>query len=119
MVAACIVKPGKNWVLPLRPEFVEPQKGYDKQDCESRALRRWLESNAARYSRLDPVYPGDDIYSKQRAGVGNMGLSSVRGSSDGAKSASSMTTLVVRARASVAPGLRSSWRRFARVGSVW
>ena len=65
VVAACIVKPGKNWVLPLRPEFVEPQEGYDKQDCESRALRRWLESNAARYSRLDPIYLGDDIYSKQ------------------------------------------------------
>ena len=65
VVAACIVKPGKNWVLPLRPEFVEPQQGYDKQDCESRALRRWLELNAARYSRLDPVYLGDDIYSKQ------------------------------------------------------
>jgi hypothetical protein len=31
VVAACIVKPGKNWVLPLRPEFVEPQQGYDKQ----------------------------------------------------------------------------------------
>ena len=65
VLAACIVKPGKNWVLPLRPEFVEPQEGYDKQDCESRALRRWLESNAARYSRLDPIYLGDDIYSKQ------------------------------------------------------
>src|SRR5277367_5401139 len=62
VVAACIVKPGKNWVLPLRPEFVEPQEGYDKQDCESRALRHWLESNAARYSRLDPIYLGDDIY---------------------------------------------------------
>jgi hypothetical protein len=65
VVAACIVKPGKNWVLPLRPEFVEPQQGYDKQDCESRALRRWLELNAASYSHLDPVYLGDDIYSKQ------------------------------------------------------
>jgi hypothetical protein len=65
VVAACIVKPGKNWVLPLRPEFVEPQQGYDKQDCESRALRRWLELNAARYSHLDPIYLGDDIYSKQ------------------------------------------------------
>ena len=64
VVAACIVKPGKNWVLPLRPEFVEPQQGYDKQDCESRALRRWLELNAASYSHLDPVYLGDDIYSR-------------------------------------------------------
>ena len=65
VVAACIVKPGKNWVLPLRPEFVEPQQDYEKQDCESRALRRWLEQNGSRYSPLNPVYLGDDIYSKQ------------------------------------------------------
>jgi len=65
VVAASVVKPGKNWVLPLRPEFVEPQQGYDKQDCESRAARRWLESNASRYAALDPVYLGDDIYAKQ------------------------------------------------------
>ena len=42
LVAASIVKPGNNWVLPLGPEFVEPQEGHDKQDCESRAARRWL-----------------------------------------------------------------------------
>ena len=65
VVAASIVKPGKNWALPLRPEFVEPQQGYDKQDCESRAVRRWLELNGSRYSALNPVYLGDDIYSKQ------------------------------------------------------
>jgi hypothetical protein len=65
VVAASVVKPGKNWVLPLRPEFIEPQQGYDKQDCESRAARRWLALNASRYSKLNPVYLGDDIYSKQ------------------------------------------------------
>jgi hypothetical protein len=65
VMAASIVKPGKNWVLPLRPEFVEPQQGYEKQDCESRALRRWLKLNGSRYSALNPVYLGDDIYSKQ------------------------------------------------------
>src|SRR5271154_1328989 len=65
VVAASVVKPSKNWVLPLRPEFIEPQQGYDKQDCESRAARRWLALNASRYSKLNPVYLGDDIYSKQ------------------------------------------------------
>ena len=65
VVAASVVKPGKNWVLPLRPEFIEPQQGYDKQDCESRAARRWLAFNAAHYSKLNPIYLGDDIYSKQ------------------------------------------------------
>jgi hypothetical protein len=41
------------------------QQGYDKQDCESQAARRWLALNASRYSKLNPVYLGDDIYSKQ------------------------------------------------------
>src|ERR1700735_4397296 len=65
VVAASVVKSGKNWVLPLRPEFIEPQQGYDKQDCESRAARRWLALNGLRYSKLNPIYLGDDIYSKQ------------------------------------------------------
>src|SRR5208282_2534216 len=39
--------------------------GYDKQDCENRAARRWLALNASRYNKLNPVYLGDDIYSKQ------------------------------------------------------
>ncbi len=56
---------GYTLIEPLRPEFVEPQQGYDKQDCESRAARRWLALNASRYSRLNPVYLGDDIDSKQ------------------------------------------------------
>src|SRR5271168_4237682 len=42
-----------------------PQQGYDKQDCESRAARRWLALNGLRYSKLNPVYLGDDIYLKQ------------------------------------------------------
>src|SRR5271163_3442248 len=79
VVAASIVKPGKNWILPLRPEFVEPQQGYDKQDCESRAARRWLALNAYRYSKLNPVYLGDDIYSTRlRGGSGRRRALSVR-----------------------------------------
>ena len=65
LLAASIVTPGKNWVLPLPPEFVQPQDGHDKQDCESRAMRRWLDLHAARYNRLNPVYLGDDLYSRQ------------------------------------------------------
>ena len=65
LLAASIVTPGKTWALPLAPEFVEPQDGHDKQDCESRAMRRWLDLHAARYSRLNPVYLGDDLYSRQ------------------------------------------------------
>jgi hypothetical protein len=52
-------------VVPLEPEFVVPQDGHDKQDCESMAARRWLAAHGPSYARLDPVYLGDDLYSRQ------------------------------------------------------
>jgi hypothetical protein len=51
--------------VPLEPEFVVPQDGHDKQDCESMAARRWLAAHGPSYARLDPVYLGDDLYSRQ------------------------------------------------------
>jgi hypothetical protein len=52
MVSATIVAPDHNRVVPLEPEFIVPQDGHDKQDCESRAVRRWLERQGRRHARL-------------------------------------------------------------------
>jgi hypothetical protein len=77
LLSAVLVAPGHQRVVPLEPEFVVPQDGHDKQDCESRAARRWLARHAARYAHLDPVYLGDDLYACQpvceavRAGGGH------------------------------------------------
>lgn len=65
VVAATLVAPGHNWVVPLQPEFIVPQDGHDKQDCESMAARRWLTAHGAHYAGLNPVYLGDDLYSRQ------------------------------------------------------
>jgi len=65
LVAATLVAPGHNRVVPLEPEFVVPQDGHDKQDCESMAARRWLAAHGPRYAGLNPVYLGDDLYSRQ------------------------------------------------------
>lgn len=65
LLAATLVAPDHNRVLPLPPEFIVPQDGHGKQDCESRAARRWLERHGPRLARLDPVYLGDDLYSCQ------------------------------------------------------
>jgi hypothetical protein len=65
MLAAAVVAPGHNRVVPLEPEFIRPQDGHDKQDCESRAVRRWLAAHGAPYARLNPVYLGDDLMSRQ------------------------------------------------------
>ena len=39
MLAATLVAPGQNRVIPLAPEFIVPQDGHEKQDRESRAAR--------------------------------------------------------------------------------
>jgi hypothetical protein len=65
MLAATLVAPGHDKVIPLEPEFIAPQDGADKQDCENRAAKRWLATHGQRYAPLDPVYLGDDLFSHQ------------------------------------------------------
>jgi len=63
MVAAALVKPGHQTVVPLFPEFIRNEDGQEKQDCERNAAKRWLESNAQEYKWLNPIFLGDDLYS--------------------------------------------------------
>jgi hypothetical protein len=56
-----VAAPGHNRLVPLEPEFIVPQDGHDTQDCESRAVRRWLSAHGHRYTRLRPVYFRDDV----------------------------------------------------------
>jgi hypothetical protein len=65
MLSATLVAPGHNYAIPLEPEFIVPQDGAEKQDCESRAARRWLATHAADHAALSPIYLGDDLYSNQ------------------------------------------------------
>ena len=64
-VGAALVAPGQRCALPLAPEFVRPQDGSAKQDCESRAAQRWLARLGPCVAGLRPVYLGDDLYSRQ------------------------------------------------------
>ena len=65
MLAAMIVAPGHNMVLPLMPEFITPQDGAEKQDCERNAAKRWLSAQGKRVAPLRPVYLGDAPFSSQ------------------------------------------------------
>ena len=65
MVSAAMVAPGHNCALPLEPEFITPQDGAEKQDCEARATARWLAAHGAKYAHLKPIYLGDDLASRQ------------------------------------------------------
>jgi hypothetical protein len=64
-ITPVMVAPGKPRAIPLRPEFIVPQDGHDKQDCETAAGKRWIEQNSARYAPLKATLLGDDIYAHQ------------------------------------------------------
>jgi hypothetical protein len=65
VLLAAVVAPKMRHVIPLQPEFIHPQDGTDKQDCEQRAARRWLAHVAPLYSDLDVTLLGDAIYATQ------------------------------------------------------
>jgi len=64
-VTPVIVAPGQTQVVPLPPEFVQPQDGQEKQDCELAAAKRWLDAWGARYSSWGATLLGDDLYCHQ------------------------------------------------------
>jgi len=64
-VTPVIVAPGKSDVIPLPPEFVEPQDGHEKQDCELAAAKRWLGAWGNHYTSWNITILGDDLYCHQ------------------------------------------------------
>ncbi len=64
-ITPVVVVPGNNTVIPLEPEFVVPQDGHKKQDCENAAAKRWLRQYAGRYRELGITILGDDLYDHQ------------------------------------------------------
>ena len=57
--------PGHQQVLPLPPEFIAPQDGAEKQDCERNAAKRWLFRHGPALTHLRPVFLGDDLFACQ------------------------------------------------------
>jgi hypothetical protein len=74
-VLAALVNPDQSHVVSLPPEFIVPQDGSDKQDCELNASHRWLEKYSDKLTGLvkgqkNPkkkgiTLLGDDLYCHQ------------------------------------------------------
>jgi len=64
-VTPVLVAPNQKNVIALAPQFVQPQDGHDKQDCELAASGRWLDQWGAHYAPWDITYLGDDLYCHQ------------------------------------------------------
>jgi hypothetical protein len=65
VMAAVLSAPGLPHVLPLEPEFMVPQDGHDKQDCEQQAIKRWVRRNAERFEPWSVTVLADDLHSHQ------------------------------------------------------
>lgn len=76
-ITPVFVAPGNNQVISLPPEFITPQDGQTKQDCENAAAKRWLKQYAPVYKELGITILGDDLYCKQplTSLIANQGLS--------------------------------------------
>ena len=60
-----IAQPGNEHVIVLEPEFIVPQDGHEKQDCENQAIKRWIERHGEYYGRRRVTLLGDDLYSHE------------------------------------------------------
>lgn len=65
VITPVIAAPGNARVISLEPEFIVPQDGHEKQDCERAAAKRWVEQYGARYAALKATLLGDDLYCNQ------------------------------------------------------
>lgn len=65
VLAAVLVAPNKEHVIALDPEFITPQDGNDKQDCEQQAIKRWVKRNAAQFDAWAVTILTDDLHSHQ------------------------------------------------------
>jgi hypothetical protein len=63
-ITPVIVCPGHAQVIALAPEYIMPQDGHAKQDCEQVAGKRWMTHHASTLVPHHVTLLGDDLYSK-------------------------------------------------------
>ena len=64
-ITPVIIAPGNSRVISLEPEFITPQDGHDKQDCEQAAAKRWINTHAEHYASQKVTISADDLHCKQ------------------------------------------------------
>ena len=64
-ITPVLVAPGEKRVIALEPEFIQPQDGQLKQDCERNAGKRWLARHAEHLAQHGVTVLGDDLYCNQ------------------------------------------------------
>jgi len=65
VMLAVLSAPEQEQVICLDPEFITPQDGHKKQDCEQQAVKRWVERNAERFEPWHVTILTDDLHCHQ------------------------------------------------------
>ena len=65
VLLAVLCAAGQPHVVCLEPEFITPQDGHEKQDCEQQAIKRWVERNARRFEPWSVTVLADDLHCHQ------------------------------------------------------
>lgn len=65
VMLAVVCAPEQAGVVCLDPEFITPQDGHEKQDCEQQAIKRWVKRNAARFEPWSVTILADDLHCHQ------------------------------------------------------
>lgn len=64
-ITPVIVAPGRSEVISLVPEYITPQDGHKKQDCERMAAKRWVKQQTGQFKPYGVTLLGDDLYCNQ------------------------------------------------------
>lgn len=65
MIAPVLVALGRTEVIALEPEFIWPQDGSEKEDCEQNTIKRWVEKHHQRFAPYSLTILTDDLHSRQ------------------------------------------------------
>lgn len=65
VLSAVLVSPHQEQVIALAPEFILPQDGHDKQDCEQEGIKRWVQMNHEHFEAWELTVTTDDLHSHQ------------------------------------------------------
>lgn len=65
VLLAVVGAPAQPHVVCLPPEFITPQDGAEKQDCEQQAIKRWVKQHAGRFAPWSTTVLTDDLHAHQ------------------------------------------------------
>jgi len=57
--------PEQEQVVSLEPEFITPQDGHEKQDCEQAAIKCWVKEHAKQFAPWSVTILTDDLHCHQ------------------------------------------------------